>query len=423
MLRTSLGTLLRNSLKIGLRLCAVTLVTLELMGQVLFPGKDACANLLGTGICLLPRPILSAKQVEILERLHSDHSTYVQFDPTLGWSIRPNRTVEHQGAVYTSNDIGIRASRSYSLDPPENTVRIAAFGASFTHGDEVSDEYTWPRLLEQMQPDLEVMNWGVGGYGTDQAFLRYKTRGAAYAPDLVLIGYEEENKYRNVNRFRPFYIARTEYPLTKPVFALEDEGLELLPNPFGSAAELRDSIYEDPRHFLDIICPSDYHCLRPGYQPSALDRLKSYRLLRTIVFGIRLSGHNQRRGMSLVRSYQGPPDPPEEATLRLLHDFANEVERHNAVPVLVLLPNMTDLAQHENEETPHYQEFAKRLGQEGIHVLDLTDAFLEAKHEGEVEFDAFFSPVVQHYNEAGNRVVSQAVLNYLTQSGIYSPKD
>jgi hypothetical protein len=198
---------------------------LEIVCQFLFPGKDACGNLFAPELCLLPRPILSTEQLDILNRLEEDQETYVQFEPVLGWGIRPNLTVDHRGATYTSNDIGIRALRSYSLDPPEGITRIAAFGPSFTHGDEASDEATWTYLLEQARPELEVMNWGVGGYGTDQAYLRYKDQGARYAPHIVLIGYEDENMYRNVSRFRPFYQSRSERPLTKPVFALEGEGL------------------------------------------------------------------------------------------------------------------------------------------------------------------------------------------------------
>jgi hypothetical protein len=408
-----------NFSKVTLRLTIITLVFLELLCQVLCPGKQACANLFGQEICLLPRPILSATQVDILDRLINDQTTYLQFEPVLGWSIRPNRRVEYQGAIYTSNDIGIRALRSYSLQTPEGITRIAAFGPSFTHGDEVSDEATWTYLLEQARPDLEVMNWGVGGYGTDQALLRYQTQGAAYAPAIVLIGYEDDNKFRNVNRFRPFYQSKTERPLTKPVFALQGEGLELLPNPFNSPAELREAILQDPNQFLDMICPTDYHCLKPGYQQLTLDRLKSFRLLRTLAFGMRHAQYEKARGAALVRSYAGPLSPPDEVTLRLLHAFVEEVRRNEAVPVVVIFPSSTSMMEYADGETPYYRTYVTRLRNEGIHVLDLTDAFAVTIRGKDVEFDTFVSPIGGHYNQAGNQLVSQAVLDYLLEAGIY----
>jgi hypothetical protein len=415
------GVLIRNFLKVTLKLLLVTLVILELTSQIFWAGRDACSRMFGQEICLLPRPILSTEQVRILSRLIEDQETYVRFEPVLGWSIRPNQRVEHEGTTYTSNEIGIRALRSYSHDPPEGVTRIAAFGPSFTHGDEVSDDATWTYLLEQAQPGLEVMNWGVGGYGTDQAYLRYKTRGVAYAPDIVLIGYEDENLYRNVSRFRPFYQSKTERPLTKPVFALEGKGLELLSNPFKSPTELRDAVLKDPNRFLEATCPTDYHCLKPGYQRFALDRLKSFRLLRTLAFALQYPQLDKTRGAALVRSYKGPPSPPEETTFRILRVFADEVQRNDALPLIIFFPSPTTVMAYANGEMPDYQPLITRLQAEGTaHILDLTGAFTAAMQEQGVEFDAFVSPVGGHYNEAGNRVVSQAVLDYLIEIGVYA---
>ena len=45
---------------------------------------------------------------------------------------------------------------------------------------------------------------------------------------------------------------------------------------------------------------------------------------------------------------------------------------------------------------------------------------MAAMQEQDVEFSAFVSPVGGHYNEAGNRGVSQAVLEYLIETGIYA---
>ena len=183
------GVLLRDFLISALRLLVVTLVMLEVVCQFFFPGKDACGNLFGRELCLLPRPILSTEQLDILVRLDEDQETYVQFEPVLGWGIRPNQTIDHQGTTYTSNDIGIRALRSYSLETPEGITRIAAFGPSFTHGDEASDEATWTYLLEQAQPDLEVMNWGVGGVRYRSSLFALQRPGShlctTYRPDRL----------------------------------------------------------------------------------------------------------------------------------------------------------------------------------------------------------------------------------------------
>jgi hypothetical protein len=405
------GTMLRRVfLKVVLPLF-ITLVLLEVVSSVVWLGQD-CKTLSGKEVCLLPRPILQDSQIADLDRLIGDPTTYYQFDPLLGWSIRPDRSVEQDGVTYTSNAIGIRALRSYAPQPPDGVTRIAAFGPSFTHSDEVPDDATWTYLLEQARPDLEVMNWGVAGYGTDQAFLRYQAQGAAYAPHIVLIGFEEENLRRNANRFRPFYSGGTGFPLTKPVFVLDGAELELLPNPFASAAELRDVALHHPNRFLDMVCPADYYCLRPRYQQFALDRLKSFRFLRTLIFELQYSDEMSRYSSPLLESYKEPLH--FEVSFSLFRTFVEEVRRNGAVPVVIAFPRQGTVERYAQGELPYYRAGVLVFRDEGIYALDLADSFVAANREEGVEFSTLFAQH-GHYNEAGNGLVSQAVLGYLCQ--------
>ena len=49
-----------------------------------------------------------------------------------------------------------------------------------------------------------VFNAGVPGYGTDQAYLRYRERKESLAPDIVILGLMIGDMKRNVNVFRTF---------------------------------------------------------------------------------------------------------------------------------------------------------------------------------------------------------------------------
>jgi hypothetical protein len=409
LLRSWIYTLIKIGL-VGL----VTWVLLEAVSRLIWGGHD-CAKLLTRETCLLPAPLLTEDQLEALDNLASDKKTYYRFDPVLGWSIRPSVSTEHNGATYTSNAIGIRALRDYTPHPAKGVRRIAAFGPSFIHCDEVSDEATWTYFLENSQPGLEVMNWGVPGYGTDQALLGYETRGAAYAPGIVLIGYEEENIRRNVTRFRPFYAGNTDLPLTKPAFILESTGLKLLPNPFGSAAELRDTILHDPNGFLDRVCPYDLYCVRPRYQPLPLDGLKSFRLLRTLIFAVEYANKVSTFSSPLLDAYQDPYQ--QQLTLHLIYTFIEKVQQNGAVPVIVIFPRLGTVERYNQGEAPYYYAGVLRLRGEGIYILDLTEPLANAGRSQGIEVSSFFSPG-GHYNEAGNRVVSQAILAYLCQQKI-----
>jgi hypothetical protein len=62
--------------------------------------------------------------------------------------------------------------------------------------------------------NVEVMNFGVSGYGTAQELLTFRHRAAAYSPDVTVLGFYAGNDIRNnsrelePNRLRPFFSLR-----------------------------------------------------------------------------------------------------------------------------------------------------------------------------------------------------------------------
>ena len=62
----------------------------------------------------------------------------------------------------------------------------------------------------------------------DQAFLRWRTLGVAYAPAVVVFGLQIENVKRNVNLLRPLYNRFTDLPFAKPRFVAREGQLELI---------------------------------------------------------------------------------------------------------------------------------------------------------------------------------------------------
>ena len=393
----------------------ITLLMLEAAAQLVWWQRD-CISVSGKDLCLFPYPVLSPAQLRALQDLEQAEGHYYQFDPLLGWSIKPNGRTTEDGHLYASNDIGVRALRHYDKAAPPGVTRLAVFGPSFAHGSEVSNQDTWTYQMERSHPNLEVMNWGVDGYGTDQAFLRYKTQGAAYSPDVVIIVYEEENLRRNVNRYRPFYTNSTGIPLTKPVFVLTGDDLQLLDNPFPSVSALRKAALDDPNYFLDRVCPHDFFCIRERYQVSLFDIFKSYRFLHTLAFEVRHSGSVPDFASPLLDAYKDQMQT--ETTLHLIHLFVATVQHNGAIPVVVTFPRQGTVEHYHAGEMPIYYEGVVRLKAEGIHAFDLTSSLVEANGESS-DFSRLFAPG-GHYSEFGNQVVSAAIMDYLCQENILS---
>jgi hypothetical protein len=138
-----------------------------------------------------------------------------RYHPVLGWTNEPgyvsDRAVPFQ---ITINSIGLRGAREYSRDASPGVTRIALFGDSLAFGEEVDDDETIGAHLERQRDGLEVLNYGVHGYGLGQSVLRLELEGGELDPDHYLLTVLfPENLVRD--RVRHFL-----HP--KPAFRLQD---------------------------------------------------------------------------------------------------------------------------------------------------------------------------------------------------------
>ena len=120
-------------------------------------------------------------------------------DPELGQRLAPNYDGWFAGVPVRINSLGFRDSRDYSLDKPPNTFRILVFGDSVTFGHGALSDTTYPFLLEQRlkqwRPGVnwQVWNLGVPGYNTTTELKYLQRVGPRYRPDLVIIGFFEND--------------------------------------------------------------------------------------------------------------------------------------------------------------------------------------------------------------------------------------
>lgn len=106
-------------------------------------------------------------------------------DDDLGYSLGKNKNTGR----YRTNSQGFRADRDYSLFPDDNHLRMVTLGDSFVFCDGERNEDAWPFILENLTDNLEVLNFGVPGYGLGQSYLRYLKYAREYHPDIIFINY------------------------------------------------------------------------------------------------------------------------------------------------------------------------------------------------------------------------------------------
>ncbi|MCY3979904.1 MAG: hypothetical protein OXG23_17525, partial [Chloroflexi bacterium] len=76
---------------------------------------------------------------------NADSANYIS-DASTGWTFQPN-AILFDGRL-TTNSIGMRSAREYSEAPAADTIRIAAYGDSFTANPDVADDEVWTQVLE-----------------------------------------------------------------------------------------------------------------------------------------------------------------------------------------------------------------------------------------------------------------------------------
>jgi hypothetical protein len=206
-------------------------------------------------------------------RGHAPVATGREIDSKLGWTNPVGRTVIGDVVMHGSAQ-RLRGTRTYARVKPPGIRRIEVFGDSFAFGSEVDDDSTYSVMLERALPSAEVLDFGVPGYGLDQALLRFRAEGPPFAPDVVVIGLVSTLLPRDAASFTFWY---------KPYFVLDGDGQLLLRgSPVPGVVEAARDLDRGSR-IVDVL-----RMLRPvPYQnDDALDRA----LLSAFVSDVRAAG-------------------------------------------------------------------------------------------------------------------------------------
>ncbi len=115
----------------------------------------------------------------------SEHQGFYKTDSDVGYNLGKNKSYYR----YRSSAQGLRGTTNYQPIPPENKLRVAVFGDSFVFCDGEQEENTWPFILERSMGNLEVLNFGVSGYGLGLSYLRYVNDALQFHPDVIVFNY------------------------------------------------------------------------------------------------------------------------------------------------------------------------------------------------------------------------------------------
>ena len=367
---------------------AIGEVTVRAMGSI-----DTAGNFVFKQRIIRPHSLPLDVVEKSVARLNDSDNSIIMYDQYLGWTPRPEARSEN--GLYQFNSQAIRSNvASYSARPDSGVLRIALFGDSFTHCDDVSLEESFGYYLEEglkaAGMRAEVLNFGVGGYGIDQAMLRFVTQGKAFAPHLVVMGFQPENLKRNLNLLRPLYDPRTRLPFAKPRFVAEGDGISLINVPVLPPSQVAATLADLANWEL---LPHEYYYDPDDYRGAWWQRSK---MLATLV-DLKL---NREDRWVLKRVLYRDQSEAQKLGLLVIQAFAQEVTATGAEFKIVHLP------------TPTEMNVWRRLGrwpyQNLLDTLDKTHAVVHPEVEllKAVEADGLDAIYAGHFTARGNRIIA-----------------
>ena len=350
-----------------------------------------------------PADVISPQHADIINSFIEQKTKYWAYSPTLGWSIKNNGVSE----FYQANSAGLRGSREYAFAAPPGVFRVSTFGDSFTFGADVRNDQTWQAMMEKMDPNLEVLNFGVPAFGLDQAYLRYMEEGRQYQSNIVLIGFMSENHFRTVNTYRPFYFAETGTPLTKPRFVIKEDQLFLIPNPIQDIQDYRRLLLHPKDVFPEIGIHDFYYQRR--YTSGNCDWSPIVRLAK-IMFQ-EVIGNSPHAEFSISHRF-GYNEKSEafQVTKKIFDEFYHASLKNKSIPIIIIFPRKTDLINYFALKIKLYEPLVEYFDSAGYQYIDLMDAFENSGYE-RLKLKDLFVPA--HYSPLANSIVAKYLFRYI----------
>jgi hypothetical protein len=355
-----------------------------------------------------------------------------------GYALRPGA----EGWHVTENENYIRINRDgnrdldRAVDAPGGTLRIAFIGSSETEGEEVSLENTFEAVIERELrkagpshwSNVEVMNFGVAGYGMSQEYLTLRDHVWRYHPQIVVLATTAFVVLTNTRELYPFP------DQSAPFFDYRDGVL-------GPDDQTRAAPPLDPRRLQQKNRLSDW--MNQSYLLLMLNEARSN---APLVFHD-LIQHWRFGAKRVTGSAPGAPPPNYQSTWPYLPDLPamqkswqiadgfldlmkGDCDAHGAEFWLVTL----DMEMQVDPDPAEREAFRQHLGlpslyesdkrltamasAKSIHTMMLAPVLADYSATHHIALHGFFNTKFNdgHWNELGHQIAGQAIARELRRS-------
>jgi hypothetical protein len=125
-----------------------------------------------------------------------------------GYVLKENTKIRYQGLyekhdpiIWEINQQGLRSDRIENKT--SGNFRLLTYGDSETYGWSVNIQDSWQRQMEKIDPNIEVLNFGIPGYNVENVTDHMQLTIADYHPDMLIYFFNKNDFYPAFN-FNPF---------------------------------------------------------------------------------------------------------------------------------------------------------------------------------------------------------------------------
>lgn len=322
-----------------------------------------------------------------------------RYDPDLGW---------HALESFL-NKQGVRSDHEY--DDFSNAISV--YGDSYTFCDGVTVEESWPMQLEALM-GCGVMNFGVGGYGTDQAMMRLEKTYADAPVPTVLLCVQVENINRCVNIYRGFY--QTGFSPPKPRYLLDGDGLRVY-NPFNTPDAVRDMLLDHPEKLVAEARKYDYWCQRELVfgEPWSLHFPYTFQMAMRLPFIMNRVHIGTSNLASHVPLFETDSEGYQVLT-RIIRRFRQFGAQQGFRALIVVFPTPRDIFRMAETGERPYQSLNDFLDKEAIPYVDLLKPLSDHPDPPSLMVNR-----KDHISAAGGAIVAEEILKFLEAQDAIPP--
>ncbi len=313
-------------------------------------------------------------------------NSYRIYDPMLGWSLALNK---NNPPYYYSSPDGYRVTKEEFKNI--STITEADFmtiGDSFTHGVAVFCEESWPYIFGQLK-NKKVVNYGIPGYGIDQAILSYMY--SKVQADTIILGiipgdFERATSlvYGGIHRGGN---------KSKPMFVFKDDGTYEIKNQpcsvgMGLWNEFKlgtsSDILKIDRSYDDILFKSEF-----------LDNFVSYRIYKMLKYRDKYI-----KPPIYLKNYQ---NEDYSYILKILKIFFEECKNNGNFPIILLLDNKNTFSDRIKYTEP-WKNIINDLREMGFFVVEPLESIVPLYME---DSDNIINHDGTHYTPLANKMIAE----------------